>query len=125
MKVGAGVTRDAQYLLQDHRLSVLGTLELGYMASVAECPGIKKSLDFLSVTYLGHSLDKEYSVQCSDWEAYALSDDQIRYAAFDALVAIEVFKVFAEEIEPNSVMNPSRLQRVIFACSTYVGKSDR
>lgn len=125
MKVGVEITRDAQYLLKDHRLSVLGTLELGWMAHLANCEGIKKSLSFLSEKYLKHSLEKGYHIRCSDWEAYALSDAQIEYAALDGLVAIEVFKVFAEKIEPKSITNRSCLQRVIAACSQYLGRSDR
>ncbi|KAG4074793.1 hypothetical protein HA402_006432 [Bradysia odoriphaga] len=123
LKVGVGITRDAQYLLKDYSLSVLSTLELGYMAHVAKCEGIGKSLDFLSDEYLGHPLGKEFSVRCSDWEAYALTDKQIEYAALDALVAIELFKVFAEKIEPK--MRSNRLQGVVNACSEYLGKSDR
>ncbi|XP_037025207.1 exonuclease 3'-5' domain-containing protein 2-like isoform X2 [Bradysia coprophila] len=123
LKVGVGITRDAQYLSQDYGLSVLYTLELGYMADVAKCEGIKKSLDFLSEKYLGHPLGKEFAVRCSDWEAYALTDKQIEYAALDALVAIELFNVFAQKIDPT--MHSNRLRRVFDACSEYLGRSDR
>lgn len=57
------------------------------------------SLAKLSQEHLNVHLDKDWRIRCSDWEANKLSDAQIEYAAKDAHVAIELFRVFADRLE--------------------------
>lgn len=139
IKVGVGSSIDARYLLQDYLRPteyesydgpmiqmIQSTLELGRMANMANCDGsnggYKRSLGAMSEQYLGVTLDKDVSICCSNWEADILSDDQITYAAKDALVGIELFKFFGDQIEPNSMSgrNPSRRQKVIDACFEHL-----
>jgi exonuclease 3'-5' domain-containing protein 2 len=59
------------------------------VCSLKSCPRL------VSVT-----LDKNWRIRCSDWEAQELSIEQIDYASKDALVAIELFKKFVNRIVP-------------------------
>lgn len=54
----------------------------------------------LSETFLNVRLDKNWRIRCSDWEAVVLSAKQIEYAAKDAHVAIEIFKILADRLIP-------------------------
>lgn len=134
IKVGVGSSIDARYLLQDYLRPteyesydgpmiqmIQSTLELGRMANMANCEG-SRSLGAMSEQYLGVTLDKDVNIRCSNWEADILSDDQITYAAKDALVGIELFKFFGDQIEPNSMFgrNPTRRQKVIDACFEHL-----
>ena len=49
------------------------------------------SLSALSQQILGITMDKDWKIRCSDWEAPQLSQRQIEYAANDAIVAIQIF----------------------------------
>lgn len=67
------------------------------MARSEPCGLGKMSLDTLNV-----KLDKDWRIRCSNWEANILSQRQVNYAAKDAHVAVEIFKVFAQKIAPQS-----------------------
>lgn len=68
------------------------------MAGAAKCrPG---ALEMMSELFLGLTLDKSASIQCSDWDASNLSSVQIEYAATDVHAAIGLFKYFADELAP-------------------------
>lgn len=95
LKVGVGVDHDIKALYDDHRISVKGTLDLQYMAALANCrPG---KLSRMSEDYLNLRLNKEY-MPYSDWDAADLSQEQIDYAAQDVYAAIALFKYFVEKI---------------------------
>lgn len=49
------------------------------------------SLSALSQQIIGETMDKDWKIRCSNWEAPQLSDRQIQYAANDAIVAAQVF----------------------------------
>ena len=49
-------------------------------------------LQELCRTFLGIKLDKSKEISCSDWESDTLTEEQIEYAAGDAIVAIYVLK---------------------------------
>jgi len=51
-------------------------------------PGALRGLHRVTEAILGRSLDK--SLQCSDWDARPLSDTQLRYAATDAAVLLDI-----------------------------------
>lgn len=108
----------------DYGVSVEGTLDLRLMADMAGCQGYNKSLGFLAETYLGITLNKDLSVRCSNWEDEVLDCNQVEYAAMDAMVGIELFKFFAQRIEPNSRMpTPMRMRDVIAKCSMYLDQN--
>ena len=49
------------------------------------------SLSALSQQIIGETMDKDWKIRCSNWEAPHLSERQIQYAANDAIVAAQVF----------------------------------
>jgi hypothetical protein len=49
------------------------------------------SLSALSQQILGVTMDKDWKIRCSNWEASQLSERQIQYAANDAIVAVQIF----------------------------------
>ena len=54
------------------------------MRSKGHTPGLKS----VAATWLGVHLDK--TEQCSDWDRRPLSESQMRYAASDASVLLEI-----------------------------------
>lgn len=97
VKVGIAPIGDANYLAHDYGVCVGNTLDLRFLAIQANCK--PSSLAKLSEEYLNVKLDKNWRVRCSDWEVPVLSDAQTEYAAKDAHVAIELFKVFADRLQ--------------------------
>ncbi|XP_058058316.1 exonuclease 3'-5' domain-containing protein 2 [Anopheles bellator] len=99
VKVGVSPYDDARLLREDYMLKVESTLDLRFMAERAglEPFGIAR----LANEVLGLTLDKHWKIRCSDWEAPELSDRQIKYAASDAHVAVELFKKFAYKLVPH------------------------
>uniref|UniRef100_A0A2M4BE22 Exonuclease 3'-5' domain-containing protein 2 n=1 Tax=Anopheles marajoara TaxID=58244 RepID=A0A2M4BE22_9DIPT len=99
IKVGVSPYDDARVLREDYKLKVESTLDLRFMAERAglEPFGIAR----LANEVLGLTLDKHWKIRCSDWEAPELSDRQIKYAASDAHVAVELFKKFAYKLVPH------------------------
>lgn len=81
---------DAYLLLKDYNIEVSGCIDLRYLAK--ECCLQERSLGALASKLLGCELDKDWRVRASDWEAEALSNRQIEYAALDAYVAVKIFE---------------------------------
>lgn len=98
LKVGVAPQGDASYLAQDYGVCVASTFDVRYLAVMAGCKagGLAK----LSEDYLKVKIDKNWRIRCSDWEQPTLNEKQIAYAANDAHVGIELFKFFAEKLEP-------------------------
>lgn len=127
LKVGVTPFADAGYLFQDFydgnvKNRARSTLDLRYVSNLAECFDGLIGLGKMSEKYLSIKLDKNPNVRCSNWNALSLNAEQIDYAAKDALVAIELFKHFAEKIEPSGVFRNSStcLKNVIQKCSPHL-----
>lgn len=89
---------DAQKLAQDYGVGVASTFDLRYLATMV---GRKpEGLAKLSLSVLKVTLDKHWRLSCSNWEAKDLTEKQIEYAANDAFVAVEIFKILAREFKP-------------------------
>ncbi|XP_042229715.1 exonuclease 3'-5' domain-containing protein 2-like isoform X1 [Homarus americanus] len=104
LKVGVAPLEDSNYLAADYNLKVRGCVDLRYLVlqcHKSELCGEEDTLDgdklpggmglnALSQKYLGHSLDKDWRVRASDWEADVLTKRQEKYAAEDALVGVHI-----------------------------------
>uniref|UniRef100_A0A1A9ZM47 Exonuclease 3'-5' domain-containing protein 2 n=1 Tax=Glossina pallidipes TaxID=7398 RepID=A0A1A9ZM47_GLOPL len=98
IKVGVDPGYDAQKLAQDYGVGVASTFDLRYLATMV---GRKpEGLAKLSLSVLKVTLDKHWRLSCSNWEAKDLTEKQIEYAANDAFVAVEIFKILAREFKP-------------------------
>ncbi|GFV45067.1 exonuclease 3'-5' domain-containing protein 2 [Trichonephila clavipes] len=92
LKVGVGVAEDAKKLFYDYGLEVHGFVDLRYLAKdLKEVQGKNMSLKSLGVELLGIDLNKSKELRCSDWNAPHLSEEQVEYAAADAIVAAKIF----------------------------------
>lgn len=100
VKVGVGPNEDASFLEKDYGLTVKSTLDLRFLAVTSGYQ--PRGLAKMAAEHFNITLDKRLHVICSDWEAPELSREQQDYAAKDALVAIELFRHFAAEIEPKA-----------------------
>nr|XP_019559298.2 exonuclease 3'-5' domain-containing protein 2-like [Aedes albopictus] len=98
-KVGVEVKRDMQYLYNDYQLVGNGAVDLRDLAKRCGVPP-PHGLAGLAEKTLKIKMDKTYRM--SDWEADELSDAEIKYAAHDALVGIELFRKYAETLYPRS-----------------------
>jgi len=88
LKAGVALRDDIKALQRLKRFEPQGVVELADLAKKAglEIEGVKKLTGLL----LGFRISK--SVQTSNWEAAALNEKQISYAATDAWVCLEIFK---------------------------------
>lgn len=90
-KAGVAVENDMQYLFMDYQAEGAGDVDLRLMAADCDVP-LPHGLASLAKQSLGIIMDKGW--QISDWEADVLTEDQIKYAANDARVAIELYQVY-------------------------------
>lgn len=98
IKVGVDSAADAQKLSHDYAVGVASTFDLRFLAALTghKAEGLAK----LSKTHLNIQLDKNWRLVCSDWEAKSLTEQQLNYAANDALVAVRIFEKLSKEMEP-------------------------
>lgn len=97
LKVGVAPQGDASYLARDYGVCVASTFDLRYLAAMTGCK--PAGLARMAEDYLKVTLDKNWRIRCSDWEAPTLNGKQIDYAAKDAHVGIELFKCFAARLK--------------------------
>lgn len=97
LKVGIGAIEDAQLLRSDYNLKVESALDLRHLAERCRVPG-PYGMARLAEQSLGLQLDKHWRVRASNWEALELSERQLKYAANDAHVAVELFRLYADQV---------------------------
>ena len=89
-KCGVSVDRDLIELMYLSPFDPISFVDLGNIARKNEIP--HHGLRGLVAMFLKHRISK--GSQTSDWSRISLSDSQISYAATDAWVSLELFKVF-------------------------------
>ena len=89
-KCGVSVDRDLIELMYLSPFDPLSFVDLGNIARKNEIP--HHGLRGLVAMFLKHRISK--GSQTSDWSKISLSDSQISYAATDAWVSLELFKIF-------------------------------
>ncbi|GFU03400.1 exonuclease 3'-5' domain-containing protein 2 [Nephila pilipes] len=92
LKVGVGIFEDTNKLFSDYCLEVRGFLDLRFLTKdMKELQGKNMSLQSLGLVLIGVDLNKSKELRCSDWNASNLSEEQIKYAADDAIIAVKIF----------------------------------
>ncbi|XP_032691486.1 exonuclease 3'-5' domain-containing protein 2 [Odontomachus brunneus] len=91
LKVGVASFEDGQKILKDHGCQVSGTLDIRGLAEAIQLPSLK-SLAAMSLEYLSLEMDKIIELRCGDWEASTLTDEQVKYAACDAIISILIYQ---------------------------------
>ena len=89
-KCGVSVDRDLIELMYLSPFDPTSFVDLGNVARENEIP--HHGLRGLVAMFLKHRISK--GSQTSDWSKISLSDSQISYAATDAWVSLELFKIF-------------------------------
>ncbi|XP_060553389.1 exonuclease 3'-5' domain-containing protein 2-like isoform X2 [Ruditapes philippinarum] len=92
LKVGVASRDDGRKLLKDYGIMVSGCVDLRHILArtrAFQCPS--QSLQGIAKGVLDVSMVKDQTIRCGDWEAEQLSQEQISYAADDALIGIDVF----------------------------------
>ena len=89
-KCGVSVDRDLIELMYLSPFDPISFVDLGNVARENEIP--HHGLRGLVAMFLKHRISK--GSQTSDWSKISLTDSQISYAATDAWVSLELFKVF-------------------------------
>lgn len=94
IKVGVGLSDDLRRLRSDFRFEPAGFLDLQQYVEAfrIEEKGLKK----LSAIVLGKRISK--SQQVSNWDAEPLTEAQLRYAATDAWICLEIYHTLRNSI---------------------------
>ncbi len=87
MKVGTGLTDDIRRMRCDFQFEPGGFLDLQRYVEAFQI--WEKGLKKLSSIILGHRISK--SQQVSNWDANLLTEAQLRYAATDAWICLEIY----------------------------------
>lgn len=87
LKIGAGLLDDMRKLRQIARFTPGGFLDLQKYVEAFNIES--KSLKKMVAIVLGYKISK--SQQLSNWESDSLTDQQLRYAATDAWVCLEIY----------------------------------
>ena len=98
LKVGVASYEDGQKIVADYGCRVCGTLDLRTLAGRADLPS-PKSLAALSLEYLGLEMDKLIEVRCGNWDAGTLTDEQVAYAACDAIASVLIYDQIVQRIK--------------------------
>ncbi|XP_058825513.1 exonuclease 3'-5' domain-containing protein 2-like [Topomyia yanbarensis] len=107
LKVGVGPDVDANYLEEDYNIRVIRTLDLRHLARDSGFPW-PYGMANLAKNALGITMDKDWTISASDWESSDLTDRQIKYAANDAHVAVELFEVLAKRFVSRGIFTSQR-----------------
>ncbi|ESO93138.1 hypothetical protein LOTGIDRAFT_119943, partial [Lottia gigantea] len=93
LKCGVAVNDDGNKLYKDYGITVSGCVDLRHILprvrGMYQCKS--KGLKGLSEAILGFSIYKDSTIRCGNWEADVLSEKQVKYAALDALVGIDIY----------------------------------
>jgi len=90
LKVGIASFEDGQKIVKDYGCRVSGVLDLRTLTNTLHLPS-RKSLAAMSLEYLNVEIDKIIEVRCGDWNVDSLSDEQVAYAACDALASVIIY----------------------------------
>ncbi|CAK9807458.1 Exonuclease 3'-5' domain-containing protein 2 [Anthophora quadrimaculata] len=98
LKVGVASYEDGQKIIADYGCRVCGTVDLRTLAERVNLP-CPKSLAAMSLQYLGLEMDKLIEVRCSNWDADTLTDEQVAYAACDAIASVLIYDQIVQRIK--------------------------
>ncbi|CAK9824800.1 Exonuclease 3'-5' domain-containing protein 2 [Anthophora retusa] len=98
LKVGVASYEDGQKIIADYGCRVCGTVDLRTLAERVNLP-CPKSLAAMSLQYLGLEMDKLIEVRCSNWDADILTDEQVAYAACDAIASVLIYDQIVQRIK--------------------------
>lgn len=98
LKVGVASYEDGQKIISDYGCNVCGTLDLRTLAQRTSLP-CPKSLAAMCLQYLCLEMDKLIEVRCGDWNADTLTDEQVAYAACDAIASVLIYDQIVQRMK--------------------------
>ncbi|XP_043601729.1 exonuclease 3'-5' domain-containing protein 2 isoform X1 [Bombus pyrosoma] len=98
LKVGVASYEDGQKILADYGCRVSSTIDLRTLAARVKLPS-PQSLAAMSLQYLGLEMDKLIEVRCSNWDAGTLTDEQVAYAACDAIASVLIYDQITQKMK--------------------------
>ena len=94
LKVGTGLSDDIRRMRSDFQFEPAGFLDLQRYVEAFQIE--EKGLKKMSAIVLGRRISK--SQQVSNWDADRLSEAQLRYAATDAWICLEIYHALRKSI---------------------------
>ncbi|CAL7938298.1 unnamed protein product [Xylocopa violacea] len=119
LKVGVASYEDGQKIIADYGCKVCGTVDLRTLADRANLPS-PKSLAAMSLQYLGLEMDKLIEVRCSNWNAGTLTDEQVAYAACDAIASVLIYDQIVQRIKEKYSLWESLVNYIKSICNKNV-----
>ncbi|KAG8033991.1 hypothetical protein G9C98_008472 [Cotesia typhae] len=118
-KCDFAVERLRRKILSSYNCVVLGTLDLRLLAERLSVTS-RQSLAAMSLQYLDYEMEKLTDIRCSNWDADQLDNDQIQYAATDAIISIFVYHEIMKEADKKKstwmVMKSHQSHDVLLLC---------
>jgi len=124
IKAGVGVHDDIQRLGNDFEIDVYFSAyqDVGSASqridTINEVSGLQKptktSLNYLANHFCGNVQEKKKFIQLSNWGDNTLSVQQIQYAAYDALMGIDIYNV----LNQHGLFTAQSRQDFIFYCNS-------
>lgn len=119
LKVGVASYEDGQKIIADYGCRVNGTLDLRTLAEHANLPS-PKSLAAMSLQYLGLEMDKLIEVRCGNWNAGTLTDEQVAYAACDAIASVLIYDQIVQKIKEKHTLWENFVNYMKSICSKNI-----
>ncbi|KAJ7020374.1 ribonuclease H-like domain-containing protein [Mycena alexandri] len=128
-KAGVGLTKDISVVWDDLRMEMKNLVDVGMMAKLVMAERYPKvgygnmSLKQSVADVLGFRIEKD--MQTSNWAAEDLSDEQIEYAALDAVACLRLHKALVDELVKKSVEVDSPIPKAWYTFNTKAGEPMR
>ncbi len=104
MKVGAGLNDDIRRMRSDFNFEPGGFLDLQQYVQAFQIE--EKGLKKMSAIVLGQRISK--SQQVSNWDADLLTEAQLRYAATDAWICLEIYNALRNALSDQYGLNEQK-----------------
>ncbi|KAJ7183727.1 ribonuclease H-like domain-containing protein [Mycena filopes] len=128
-KVGVGLVKDLAVVWDDLRMEMRKLVDVGMMAKLVMAEKYPKigygnmSLKTSAEDILGYRLQKELAQ--SDWAASDLTDEQIEYAALDAVASLRLHEALTEALDQKSVEIGCPIPGAWYTFNTKAGEPTR
>ncbi|KAJ7767243.1 ribonuclease H-like domain-containing protein [Mycena metata] len=128
-KVGVGLIKDIAVIWDDLRMEVKNLVDVGMMAKLVLTDTHGKggysnlSLKTSVETVLGYEIDKDLSQ--SDWSTLKLTDEQINYAALDAVASLKLYDVLQGRLAQKSIEDDVQIPKAWYNFNTKAGEPTR
>jgi hypothetical protein len=98
VKTGVGILADLRKVCDDHSFTLDdgAWTDIGEVAGRMQIDSPKKNLKSLTETLIGVEVEKSRRITMSNWASKTLSPQQIQYAAYDAVMSLDVYTALEE-----------------------------